>query len=212
MTGILVTGGEKPAFSSIDSFFSKDIYLCAADSGLDYCLENGLKPDYILGDMDSLSHTGVLDGFDPAIIEKHPADKDHTDTELGLLHLYGLDCDRNILIGGGGGRLDHLLAVCALFDRDKAPDRWITANEEIRLIKDSYNGKGRLDETVSFFPAGPQICRMKSKGLLWPLDNLTWSKGDTGISNRLSQEDFQIVMMSGSLIMIREIPPEGLLP
>ena len=212
MTGILITGGEKPDFSSVSTLFSDSCYICAADSGLDYCIEHDLKPDYIVGDMDSISSSVTLKKFDSSIIETHPEDKDHTDTELGLLHLYKRSCSPVILIGGGGGRLDHLLAVSALFDRKETPERWITRNEEITLIKDSYKGMGRLEETVSFFPAGTQACRMNSRGLIWPLDKLTWHKGDIGISNRLSENEFEIKMQSGRLIMIREIPGEGLLP
>ena len=212
MTGILVTGGEKPAFSSIKPLFNTQCYICAADSGLDYCMENGLLPDYILGDMDSISSDIVLKNFDSSIIETHPEDKDHTDTELGLQHLFERNFDQVILVGGGGGRLDHLLAVAALFDRERAPDCWITGNEEIRLISGSYNGVGRKGETVSFFPAGSDPCRMKSRGLFWPLNTLEWAKGDIGISNRLQENEFSIEMESGRLIMIREIPAEGLLP
>ena len=212
LTGILITGGEKPDFSSISSLFSDSYYLCAADSGLDYCLENSLTPDYILGDMDSLSDPVVLENFDSSIIETHPEDKDYTDTELGLMHLYNHTCTPVILIGGGGGRLDHLLAVIALFDKDRTPDRWIIRNEEIRLINDSFRGQGKQGELISLFPVGRHPCRMISRGLYWPLDDLTWEKGDSGISNRLTDSSFEIKMRQGRLIMIREIPPEGLLP
>ncbi|MDC7240130.1 MAG: thiamine diphosphokinase [Spirochaetales bacterium] len=203
MKGVLVTGGEQPEFRFVEHIFEEGVYICAADSGLDYCLKHGVKPDYILGDMDSLEDRSVLEDFPGELVEEHPSEKDYTDTELGLLHLKEAGCIEITLIGGGGGRLDHLIAVLALFDRPSPPELWYTAREEISYIKSMYGGKGQAGETVSLFPAGTDECRMKSRGLKWPLDALVWKKGDLGISNCLSETEFSVEMLSGSLILIR---------
>ena len=205
MNGVLVTGGERPDLSLVDHLFKDKVYICAADSGLDYCIQNGLKPDYILGDMDSLADKTVLEGFSEDMIEEHSEEKDYTDTELGLLHLKEAGCTEIAVIGGGGGRLDHLIAVLALFDRPDAPDLWYTAREEVIHIRGHYSGTGNQGETVSFFPVGPDDCRMASSGLKWPLDTLCWSKGDVGISNTVLKRDFSIDMKEGRIILIRRL-------
>lgn len=207
MKGILVTGGEQPDFDLVSKYFlnkaGKVSYICAADSGLDYCLRHSIRPDYILGDMDSLSDKKKLKDFPAEMIEKHPSEKDFTDSELGLNHLREKGCTEIIMIGGGGGRLDHLLALLSIFERPNPPDLWLTAHEEIHHIADEFRGSGSVDEMVSLFPVGLKECTMSSSGLKWPLNTLCWSKGDVGISNRLETGDYSIKMKTGRLILIR---------
>lgn len=207
MIGILVTGGEQPDFNLVKEYFSakgeEAIYVCAADSGLDYCLANSIDPDYILGDMDSLSDRTRLKGFRDDIVEEHPSEKDHTDTELALMHLRQKGCRKIIMIGGGGGRLDHLMALLSLYERPSPPELWITARETIVHIDGHIEGASVPNEMVSLFPVGNEACTMSSSGLKWPLDGLCWTKGDVGISNRLRGNSFSITMKSGRLVLIR---------
>jgi thiamine pyrophosphokinase len=49
---------------------------------------------------------------------------------------------------------------------------------------------------------------MHSDGLKWPLDGLTWRHGDVGISNVAIKDEVAIEMLTGRLIMVREL--EGL--
>ncbi|MDA3956155.1 thiamine diphosphokinase [Oceanispirochaeta sp.] len=205
MQGILITGGQRPEYSRISHLLTESCYIVAADSGLDFCLTNDIRPDFILGDMDSLSSRDLLNQFNTDMIEEHSEEKDFTDTELGVMHLQSRGCSPVIVIGGGGGRLDHLLAITVLFDRPNPPDLWITHREEVQYIEDGLKSSGKVNEVISFFPAGTQCCSMHSTGLKWPLDMLHWKKGDAGISNRLVETEFSIVMKSGHLIMIREI-------
>jgi len=211
MKGILVTGGDQPEFAKISGVFDTDCYIVAADSGLDYCLKHNITPDYIIGDMDSLTSVNILDRFSCDIIEQHSSEKDYTDTELGLLHLDKVDCSSKILIGGGGGRLDHILAIRSLYERPDPPVLWITGQEEIHYIDREIQSTGKVGETVSFFPVGDENCTMVSRGLKWPLDHLYWNRGDFGISNTITESSFSVRMRSGHLIMIREIQPRDLI-
>ena len=111
----------------------------------------GICPGLYIGDMDSVEdHAGLQDlPVENRII--HPVDKDYTDTELALKFLEERDYRDIVLIGGGGGRIDHLLANRALFSRDGRPLEWYTADEHIIFTDDDCIvecGKGR---TVSFF-------------------------------------------------------------
>ena len=55
---------------------------------------------------------------------------------------------------------------------------------------------------VSFFPVGDEICRMGSIGLKWPLDGITWRKGDAGVSNKVVGNRLEIKMISGQLLYV----------
>jgi thiamine pyrophosphokinase len=204
LTGIVITGGKTPSYKTIKSIVDSAEYIVAADSGLDYCMKYGIVPHYIIGDMDSLSDDSLLASFPPDKVERHPSEKDFTDTELGLKHLYDTGADNIILIGGGGGRADHFMAIYSLYYRDNKPDLWITHNSLFRRIQGRAVIRTRPGDYISLFPAVSD-CRMVSTGLYWPLDKLHWDLGDFGISNRAVSDEVTIEMKSGELIMIQEL-------
>ena len=96
----------------------------AADSGLDLAQRLGVDVDLLVGDLDSVSASALgrarRDGVE---ILEYPSDKDATDLELALgiaIEELGRDhgsvgeSNRIVVLGGAGGRLDHLLGNVAL--------------------------------------------------------------------------------------------------
>ncbi len=202
MKGIIITGGEAPDLQRFSHELDDDVYIIAADSGLDKCLEYGITPHFITGDMDSVKNKKKLDDFPSECVKIFPKDKDETDTEIALRLLHEKGINRIILIGGGGGRMDHFLGIMSLFDREYYPSVWYTAGEMIVSIDSSrffHNMKGR---EVSFFPAGSEVCRMKSRGLKWSLNGLHWIKGDAGLSNKVLEDPFFVDLENGRLVMV----------
>jgi thiamine pyrophosphokinase len=164
--------------------------------------------------MDSLPDTGILAEYDAARVIRFPREKDYTDTELALNLLREKGCARSILVGGGGGRLDHLLAVYSLFHRSSPPSVWVTDKYEVVYIKEKYRLTARPGEEVSFFPVGEGSVRMKSRGLKWPLDSLEWRTGDAGVSNIVTEAPAEIEVLSGAVILLSALsalPQGGLL-
>jgi thiamine pyrophosphokinase len=169
----------------------------------------GLRPDWIVGDMDSLDDPRRLNSYPAGRVIRSPRDKDDTDTELLLALLWEQGCDEVWLAGGGGGRLDHLLAIQALFEREKSPDRWITAGEDVCRI-----GEGRILErgrggTVSVFPLGTGPWQAESRGLKWPLAGLPWKRGFFGISNLAGESGFSIRALRGNFLVIMPLGQGG---
>jgi len=204
MTGILITGGENPGADHLRSLLSRDTLLGAADAGIHWALDNGFSPDFVTGDMDSLPDPGILDSLPEEKIYRYPAEKDDSDTELGLKILKERGCTRLIVWGGGGGRMDHFLAIAALFDREDGPDEWFTRYEHFQKITERAVLSGREGRRVSLFPLGGEECRMTSTGLQWPLDRLAWRKGDFGLSNRIVKKEMIIQIKQGRLLMITD--------
>ncbi|MFP4408595.1 MAG: thiamine diphosphokinase [Spirochaetaceae bacterium] len=204
--GVVFTGGEAPG-APPQGVVLEGAFIVAADSGMETALSWGVEPELVLGDMDSLSDMSILDRFEEGQVRRYAREKDYTDTELALAELYDRGIEDITLVGGGGGRLDHLLGIVALFDRDKHPTRWYTRNEHVECIDRELALTGAEGETVSLFPAGRDRCRMRSEGLRWPLDSLSWIKGDAGISNVVVSEECRILVIQGRLIMVRSLPP-----
>jgi thiamine pyrophosphokinase len=209
MLGVVITGGKGPEKRYVESWLEEAAQVVSADSGFDRAYEWGVQPDYVVGDMDSLANREVLTSYPQDRIVQMPHEKDYTDTEIGLQLLEEKGCHERVIMGGGGGRLDHLLGLLALFDRDPAPRAWITHREEVLLIDDYFERSGLHGQRLSFFPVGTRRCRMASCGLKWPLDPLEWVRGDVGISNEATDDRVSVTMREGALIMVRELNGSG---
>jgi thiamine pyrophosphokinase len=183
------TGGEGPDPKTIRRVLctADGALIAAADSGLVLAESAGLTPDWIIGDMDSLNKER-LNRYSMERIIRHPADKDYTDTELALALLREKGCGETWIIGGGGGRTDHLFGIRELFEGE-FPSRWLTAAEDIYCIE---GGKLEMSlapgSVVSVFLIGVGPWKAESVGLKWPLDNVRWKRGMTGLSNIVTTE------------------------
>ena len=208
MLGIAFIGGEGPPPETIKEIARGADLLVAADCGLIACEGAGLAPDWIVGDMDSVAGEAGparpprLEKYPPERVIRYPCDKDHTDTELAINLLREKGCGEIWLSGGGGGRTDHLFALLSLFERENSPDRWYTANEEIRFL-----GEGRAINTlsksyISVFPLGSGPWEAKSRGLKWPLDGLAWERGGFGLSNLAEDGHFELRSLRGRFMVI----------
>jgi len=246
MPGIIFTGGEGPKPEIIQwqlknllknkekpfidlTDLPNEIITIAADSGLLLAEKAGIKPDWIIGDMDSLdipsgktlsldsSSVNVKDRlsrYDRERVIRYKTDKDQTDTELAFNFLCEKGCDEIWIIGGGSGRMDHIFGIRDLFEREIPPQRWSTAMEDIHCIEGKSNGendagkKSRLsmrlvpDDLVSVFPLGNGPWKIESLGLKWPLDNVHWERGLYGISNVATEDKNILNVISGRFLIV----------
>jgi thiamine pyrophosphokinase len=207
MRGIAFIGGEAPDAGSCKTLARGAAVIAAADSGLIIAEKAGLRPHWIVGDMDSLDDPRRLEAYSPDRVIRYPPDKDYTDTELALRLLWDQGCDETWLIGGGGGRTDHLLAIRSLFERDRSPNRWITGGEDIRRLVegDALSPELPPGSLVSVFPLGLGPWKAESRFLRWPLDALSWNRGFFGLSNTAPEGSFTIRAAAGSFLVI--LPP-----
>ena len=207
MDGCLLIGGKAPDRKLLGPRIHDWDIIVAADSGLHHARNLGLVPSEIIGDFDSVEQ-GFVKKYPNIIIHQHERDKDETDTELGIELLRTRGAARIHIVGGGGGRLDHLYAILSLFHRDDPPDFWYTHREQIQLIQGKMSVRPGKNRRVSFFPLGLGPCSMKTSGLKWPLDELCWKVGDFGISNIATHDEIKIEMKKGKLIMVYDLGNE----
>lgn len=211
--GVVFSGGESPPPSVIrKEIEGKKTFIVAADSGLAAAEEAGIKADYIVGDMDSID-VSRLDAYPPDCVMRYAREKDYTDTELAFAKAAEKGCEQIWIIGGGGGRIDHLFAIRSLFERERFPSRWITAGNDIRCIEAAERG-GLLSlnvesgAQVSVFPLGEGGWKAKSRGLKWPLDELAWDRGFFGLSNLAPDGAFSVAALKGRFLIILPLPSE----
>ena len=207
LLGIIFSGGVGPSPEAIKKLIeheAKDAILVAADSGFDAADRAGLCPDWVIGDMDSLEDSSRLDALPPERVIRFPRDKDFTDTELAIFHAVKQGCDEIWIIGGGGGRLDHLFGIRSLFEREFFPRRWITDAEDVRCIEAGSSVSETLEKgaVVSVFPFGDGPWAAKSSGLKWPLDRIRWNRGFIGLSNVAVNGGFSVSAEQGRFMVI----------
>ena len=87
-------------------------FIIGVDKGLAFLYEHKIKPDYIVGDFDSVPEE-VIDYYrkeaSVPIREFNPV-KDASDTEIALRMCLGLRRKEIWILGGTGNRLDHFWA------------------------------------------------------------------------------------------------------
>ncbi len=175
----------------------------AADSGLDHAHRLGFEADLLVGDLDSVSlnaaerHQGRVD--------QHSERKDATDLELALVA--ARTAERLIVVGGHGGRLDHLLANAELLADHRWSDMrivWLAGDDLVAVVHHQITLQGRPGDLVSLVPMGGHAFGVTTEGLEWPLENAALAAGATrGVSNRFTETTAQVTIRQGALLTIQ---------
>ncbi len=205
MKGVLFIGGEGPDKKTYETYVERADFIIAADSGIELAERLGVVPDMLVGDMDSISNRKILEKYESERIKTYPRDKDETDTEIGIRIFREMGYNSIVMVGGGGGRLDHLLGIVNLFERSFKPTKWITSREVIFLIEGDFFAYGWKGSTVSLFPLGERVEGMESSGLKWPINGLKWERGYYGISNFVISDELYITVRNARILLIKNL-------
>jgi thiamine pyrophosphokinase len=107
---IVVISGASAIAAHVAAWVSGATLVVAVDGGLDVARAAGIRPDRLIGDLDSISDEGLAWAEAHVPVDRHPTDKDLTDTELALADAAAAAPARITLVGGGD-RLDHTIAA-----------------------------------------------------------------------------------------------------
>lgn len=176
-----------------------DCVLCA-DGGYLFAEAMGVKPDCIMGDFDS----AAMPERDNILC--YPVEKDDTDTMLCLK--YGLEqgFDDFLIVGGFGGRVDHMLANfqtlnfaamrqvhCEMYDGNT----WATVirNGAMRIAK----RPGKL----SVLAMDAECKGIDERGVKYPLTDATLCNTfPLGVSNEFAADYAEISVREGAILII----------
>lgn len=178
--------------------------LFAADGGANRLAELGLRPEAIVGDLDSL---GPRDPWDAAGVPVHHVAEQETTDFAKCLRL--IAAPLYLALGFVGDRLDHLLAALSVLAT--MPDRravligegdlCFLAPPEIAL--DLPEGM-----RVSIWPVAPTLVT-RAEGLVWPAEGLTLAPvGRTGTSNAATGGPVRLAFATRTAFLI--LPVAGL--
>lgn len=150
-------------------------------------------------------------------IQSWPKDKDFSDTELALIEAKNYELAQRatncfneksnlftILVGGDGGRLDHLFGILNNYKTNNYPNIWL-GKEQAIIALDSDSNFSNLDiynlnenSNISVFPVfidkfQSNQYEIDSINLKWELKSVNWTKNQISLSNRIEKIENQKV-------------------
>jgi thiamine pyrophosphokinase len=187
---------------------SGDRIFCA-DGGTVNALALGLRPEVIIGDLDSLPPEWVapMEAANVAV-HRHPVRKDQTDLELAFQLAAAEQPDEILLVTALGGRLDQMLANIFLLSRPEyasIPIRLVDGSQWAMVLPShrSVTVTGRPGDILSLVPLTPAVNQVNLSGVEWPLYEATLSFGSTySISNALTASEALLQIGEGMLLLI----------
>jgi len=212
-TVLVLAGGGEPGPELLAALPATGVRCLAADSGLDHARALGLRPELVVGDLDSASPAALAWAEAEGIpIERHPVDKAHTDLELALARAVASAPDRVLVAGIGGGRLDHFLANVGVLASPRwaavSVDGWIDG-ARIAVV---HPGRPRVLEgapgdLLSLLPVNGDAVGVTATGVAWPLDGETLAASSSrGVSNVFTQLTAVVGLLEGTLLAVRPAP------
>lgn len=173
----------------------------AADGGAAHLARWGVACDLVIGDLDS---SGALD---PAQrVERHPAEKDKTDTELAVDRAFASGADEVVVLGAlGSERTDHALANALLPALDPRV-RLVRGATSVRAVR----AGGRIElagapgSLVTLLAVGGDATGVRTEGLRYPLRDETLALGSSrGVSNVIVAQLAAVSVGSGTLLVVQ---------
>ncbi|KMT21459.1 thiamine diphosphokinase [Clostridium cylindrosporum] len=210
MKAVILVNGNITSSSKIKDVCENSDYIIAADGGANIAYKEGLFPDYIIGDMDSIRED-ILEYFKSlgSKIEKYPSEKDYIDTELCLNKALQIGATEVIYLGGIGDRLDHNLGnIHLLYNTIKKgiSASIVSETAEVYICNGFLQVDGSIGDTVSIVPLFENIKGITLKGFKYPLNNASFDFGSVfGTCNELLSESASIEIKEGCLIVIKQL-------
>jgi len=204
---IIFANGELPDLNKARLLLLTDDTVICADGGTRHVLALGLRPDLIIGDLDSADSETIQKFKDDGIdIEFYPRDKNETDLELAIKRAIRMDPKQILIIAALGGRLDQTLANIALLSDPLLSTfdvRLEDGVEEILLCRNQAEVHGRSGDLVSLIPWQGAVSGIETRGLRWPLHKETlYPNKSRGISNEMTGESGSISIEAGLLLIV----------
>lgn len=208
---IIISGGaieDVFALSILENYESKRII--GVDRGVEFLYRNKILPDYIVGDFDSISEEIIryYKEETKVPIRAYNPVKDASDTEIAIRLAMTLGCDKMVILGATGCRIDHIWAnIQSLEIARKAGVKAeiLDPCNRIRLCDSEMHLKKReaFGQYFSLFPLGGDVENLTLKGAKYPLENHHLIPNDSlCVSNEIVENELVITFSNGILVLM----------
>jgi len=183
-----------------------DIFVCA-DGGANAAAAMNEPPDLIIGDLDSIKSATVRKF--KSVRTRRIADQNSTDLEKALTWVIGRNYDRVDVLGGLGGRVDHLagnLSALGKFSRS-AEIRFIEDDGVMIAVGSELTFHAPPGTTVSLVPLS-RCEGIVTRGLKWELRNGVLELGvRESTSNVVQSTPVMVQVRRGTLLLYILVNP-----
>lgn len=208
---VIVSGGMMEEDFVLPILKSEETeFVIGVDKGLEFLYKHEIKPDYIVGDFDSVSRELVdyyREELNVPIREFNPV-KDASDTEIALRLCLGLNRKSILILGGTGSRIDHLWAnvQCLQIALQAGVDaRIVDSHNQIRLLDSDITLKKSeaFGPYFSLFPLEMPVDELSIRGAKYPLQNHFLKPSDSlCVSNEFAEDEVTISFVYGKVILM----------
>ena len=203
---IIIANGKSPSKKVVEYFYKKEFNtIICADGGANSAKKIGIIPDFIIGDLDSISLSTLKFFKDKSTIIQIKRQND-TDVEKCLKFAIKKGFKEAILLGVTGDRLDHTICnlgiVIKFFNRIKI---YLTAESSfLTPINNDTIIKSKIGETISIY-AFDKNTRITSIGLKYHLNKAALPFGVRESTSNVSISDkVKLKVSSGIIFVIRD--------
>ena len=204
MKKCIIIGNGKPPRKSVIEYLQKEGYsttICA-DGGANSAKQLGITPDYIIGDLDSISAKSLIYYKNKSKIIRIKRQND-TDIEKCLKFAIRKGIKEAIMTGVTGDRLDHTFCnlgiVLKFFDKigikiiaEKSLLTAYTGNAKIKTIP---------GEIVSLYGFNERT-KITSKGLKYPLNKVSLPFGKKESTSNVALSNLVNLKITGGIIFV----------
>lgn len=211
MKFVVISGGHIDDAFAV-GWLQKNTYdkMIVADSGMNFLYRNGIVPDVVAGDFDSVSmesleHFSKMNAVE--MLRLNPI-KDDTDTEFVIREAIRRGASEITILGATGTRLDHVLGNMHLLGiglQKQVPIFLVDAHNRIRMIQGEteLSKAEQFGDFVSLLPICGDVKGVTLRGMKYPLyDAVIPSFSSLGISNEIVEQKASISVREGVLLVI----------
>ena len=198
---VILANGSFPRSEKALSYFSDARRLVCCDGATNKAVANGLTPDFIVGDIDSLD-PALKTRFGDRIV--HSADQECNDLTKAFRFCISREWRDIVILGASGEREDHLIgnvSLLAEFVREADSIEMVTDFGRFCPVLQPGVFQTRQGQQISIF-SFDRLQEITSKGLKYPLKKMTLPLWYMATLNEALGGEFSLDFTSGSPLIL----------
>jgi len=198
---LIIANGQAPKNQLLHNLVNESDCIIAADGGANICFQNNIKPDYVVGDFDSIDEN--LKSYFKTSEFIYKPNQEKNDLLKTLEFSETLNPKKVICTAVFGKRIDHTLSnVFVLQNQNfKFELEFIDDYTKIFIINKKYEFILPPNYLISLLSYNP-IFGVTLKGFKYNLSQKDFPDGFNGVSNKIAETPASISVKKGSLIAI----------
>lgn len=183
-------------------------FIVAADGGARHALAQGVLPDHVIGDFDSMAPEDERRLAAAGVpVTRLPREKDLTDGEAAVRWAIERGAADFVVIAGGlGGRFDHALGSVILLEQLSRAGLggYVTdGRQRVYLLRNGLQIPGKPGDQVSIIPLTSAVSGVTVRGVRWPLRDATLLASSTlTVSNEFVAGTASFSLRSGRAVVV----------